>query len=114
MVTERYQAPYGALDAASGAVRTMTALQLAKWARRWVVWLPVAWLISMVDPVIAPLRWWATGFALASLAFILLLGWFLRRKIAGTAARVVDLEATIHEHEDDMVDLDLPAIDHRP
>lgn len=109
MPTERYQAPYGKLDAADGAVKALTVLHLMKWARRWVIWLPIAFIISMLDPVMAPLKWWALGFAGASLAFILLTSFFLRRKTTSVRAHVVDVEAKIHEwqdmDEDEVIDL---------
>ena len=100
MVTERYEAPYGAMDAADGAVKALTVLHLAKWARRWAIWLPIAFIVSFLDPVMAPLKWWASGFAGLSLAFILLTGVLLRRKTKKARAHIVDVEAEIHEYED--------------
>ena len=101
MTTERYQAPHSAMDAADGAVKALTVLHLVKWARRWVIWLPIAFLVSLIDPVMAPLKWWALGFAGVSLAFILLTSLFLRRKTRRTRQHIVDVEAEVREWEDD-------------
>ena len=100
MPTERYQAPDGAMDAAAGAVKALTVLHLAKWARRWVVWLPIAFILSLLDPVMAPLKWWALGLAGVSLAFILLTSLLLRRKTVAMRGPVIDADARIHNEEE--------------
>lgn len=100
MSTERYQAPHQAAEATGHAVNALTALQFARWLKRWVVWLPIAFLLSMLDPVLSPLKWVALVLAGLDLLPILAVRYLIGRQSKRAMADIVDVEASVHDEQD--------------
>ncbi|MBW0145052.1 hypothetical protein [Sphingomicrobium clamense] len=102
MATERYEAPHRTVEAADAAVKTIAAVQFARWLKRWAIWLPVLILFSYLDPVLSPLKWVALVLAGLGLLPILFFRFFLGRKTRQAKANIIDAEATIHAYEDEI------------
>lgn len=104
MPTERYDGPDQGFEAARGAVDLMSAAYLRKWLAKWGVIVPVAFLLSLLDPVLSPLGWIALGLSLVSLGFMLWWRGLLKRKMGGRPNGGT-IDVTARGHDDDIMDL---------
>ena len=113
MPTERYEARPSGSDATGGAIKAFVAMRLLKWVRRWIVLLPIAFLISLLDPVMSPLKWWALGFAGFGLLLILVSTILMKRVAAATILHIHDPDGLFHDREKypEGVTIDLTAKD---
>ncbi|WP_260484013.1 hypothetical protein [Sphingomicrobium flavum] len=106
MTTERYQPPRDPFEGARAATGVLALELLRRWARRWLIWLPIAYLIGVVATDLNWIFWIALGAGGLSLAIRLLFVTFIRRKLPKGTPGPIDVEG-------ESVTIDLDRIERR-